>query len=124
MSDLIGKAFVTFCLIALTSCTTRQGIQEREPDYLARFPGSPEAVAKCIANERFNQTGRPLVISTRNGLVRISNVGYGLGDVPLTWELTLRPDGVAEVRGFPTIWGWAHGEDAIPLVEKCGKEQG
>lgn len=111
-------------LLALASCVTPQGIKDREPDYLANFSGSPEAVAKCITNDWFNQFGRPLVTSTRNGLLHVSNVGYGgLGGVPLEWELTLRPDGVAEVRGYPTVWGWAHGEEAVPFVEKCGKSK-
>lgn len=110
-------------LLALASCATPQGIKDRKPDYLANFSGSPEAVAKCITNDWLNQYGAPLVTSTRNWLIHVSNVGYGLGSVPLTWELTLRSDGVAEVRGFPTVWGWAHGEEVVPFVVSCGKSK-
>ena len=123
---LMKRVFMFLGLLALASCVTPQGIKDRKPDYLANFSGSPEAVAKCIADDWFNQFGQPLVTSTRNGLLSVSNLAYPIfafwqkRDI-LVWELTLRPDGVAEVRGFPTIWGWVHGEEAVPLVEKCGK---
>ncbi len=113
-------------LLALASCVTPQGIKDRKPDYLANFSGSPEAVAKCIADDWFNQFGQPLVTSTRNGLLSVSKVGYGIFwpmNNILVWELTLKPDGVAEVRGFPTVWGWVHGEEVVPFVEKCGKSK-
>lgn len=117
------RVFMFLGLLALASCVTPQGIKDRKPDNLVNFSGSPEIVAKCVSNEWFNQFGQPLVTSTRNGLLHVSSVGYGLGSVPLMWELTLRPDGVAEVRGFPTVWGWTHGEEVIPLIEKCGKSK-
>ena len=45
-------------LLALASCVTPQGIKDRKPDNLVNFSGSPEAVAKCISNDWFDQFGR------------------------------------------------------------------
>ncbi len=117
------RVFMFLGLLALASCAGR-AILDREPDYLANFSGSPEAVARCVTNEWFNQFGgHPLVTSTRDGLLRVSSSSYSPYVVLLIWELTLRPDGVAELRGFPTVWGWVQGEEVIPLVEKCGKSK-
>lgn len=117
-----GRVLVTLGLLALASCVSRQGLYDREPDYVAKFSGSPEAVAKCIDDEWFNEVSlRRLVTSNRDGMVRMSSLNYSPYVVMLVWELTLRPDGVAEVRGRPTIWGWSHGEEVIPLVEGCSK---
>ncbi len=120
------RVFMFLGLLALASCVTPQGIKDRKPDYLANFSGSPEAVAKCIADDWFNQFGQPLVTSTRNGLLSVSKVGYGIFwpmNNILVWELTLKPDGVAEVRGFQPVWGSVHGEEVVPFVEKCGKSK-
>ena len=67
------RVFMFLGLLALASCVTPQGIKDRKPDNLVNFSGSPEAVAKCVSNEWFNQFGHPLVTSTRNGLLHVSN---------------------------------------------------
>jgi len=68
-----------------------------------------------VISSWFNDESRSPVKSLYNNLIHVTDVA----GASVFWDLTLRPNGIAEVRGHPTVWGWAMGENVIPVVEKC-----
>jgi hypothetical protein len=110
---------VHFLLIASTlflySCAGVGSIRDRNPDYTVNFKGTPESMASCVINTWFNDESRSPVKSSYNNLIHVTDVA----GASVFWDLTLRPDGVAEVRGHPTVWGWAMGENVIPVINQC-----
>lgn len=98
--------------IILSGCTV-DWLREKEPDFTTTFSSSPEDVADCVVNTMINERLVNPLRSVRDGLLRISQ--------GTDWELTLRPDGIAEVRGKPTIFG-PFGEDVVPMVEACDRQ--
>ena len=115
MKPAILASAITAIAIILSGCAPA-AIQGKEPNATTRFSSTPDEIADCVINTVINERFYAPVRSVRDGLLRVSSVQ---GGVALNWELTLRPDGIAEIRGFPTVWGWAHGEDVIPIVESC-----
>lgn len=101
--------------IILSGCTV-DWLREKEPDFTTTFSSSPEDVADCVVNTVVNEKLYEPVKSVRDGVLRVADLRRGF-----KWELTLRPDGIAETRGYPSIWG-PLGRDIIPMVESCDRQ--
>ncbi len=112
MKPAILASAITAIAISLSGCTV-DWLREKEPDFTTSFSSSPEEVADCVVNTMINEQLLSPLRSVRDGLLRISQ--------RTNWELTLRPDGIAEVRGSPTIFG-PFGKDVVPMVEACDRQ--
>lgn len=109
-------------LLFVNGCVSPNDIKSRSPDYVIKFNGSAEKMAQCIENEAINRAWGGIRRSVRDNVQRVSLIGHGTG-VALSWEISLYDSGLAEIRGFPTVWGGAHGEEGIELLDSCNSSK-
>lgn len=100
----------------MSGCAAADAVRGRAPDVVLRFTGTPAALAACVHDAAAARAWTPPTRHVRDGVLRLSDLSGGF----LYWEVSLRDDGRAEVRGYPTIWGGTQTDGAVALLNQCG----